>query len=85
MIQANIVVEGEPPVASLPDEATAAAIYNCCTPEQIGRAVARRRPQAVAVFATPVQADDERAGGDPALLRAHGAGQLASCPPSSGG
>jgi pimeloyl-ACP methyl ester carboxylesterase len=59
MIQANIVIEGEPPVASLPAGPTAAAIYNCCTQEQVDWAVERRRPQAVAVFATPISADDE--------------------------
>ena len=58
MIQANIVIEGEPPVASMSAEATATAVYNCCPPHAVERAVARRRPQAVAVFATPVQADD---------------------------
>ena len=58
MIQANIVVEGDPPVARLSDEATAAAVYNCCTPEQVAEAVAHRRPQAVAVFAAPVSIDD---------------------------
>jgi pimeloyl-ACP methyl ester carboxylesterase len=61
MIQANIVVEGEPPMASLSEEATAAAVYNCCTPEQTTQAVARRRPQAVAVFATPVRVDERLA------------------------
>lgn len=60
MIQANIVVEGEPPVARLPDEAALAAIYNCCPPEAAAEAVARRRPQAVAVFATPVSVDEKR-------------------------
>jgi pimeloyl-ACP methyl ester carboxylesterase len=60
MIQANIVVEGEPPLASLSAEATAAAVYNCCPPEVAERAVARRRPQAVAVFASPVSVDDNR-------------------------
>ena len=58
MIQANIVVEGDPPMASLSGEASAAAIYNCCTPEQIERSLPRRRPQAVAAFATPVEIDD---------------------------
>ena len=58
MIQANIVVEGDPPVATLSDEATAAAVYNCCTQEQVAQSVARRRPQAVAVFATPVSIDE---------------------------
>jgi pimeloyl-ACP methyl ester carboxylesterase len=60
MIQANIVVEGEPPLASLPSDAAAAAIYNCCPPDVAAAAVARRRPQAVAVFATPVSVDEER-------------------------
>jgi hypothetical protein len=45
-------------MASLPAGATAAAVYNCCTQEQVDWAVERRRPQAVAVFATPVTADD---------------------------
>jgi pimeloyl-ACP methyl ester carboxylesterase len=58
MIQANIVIEGDPPLATLPDDATAAAIYNCCTQEQVDWAATRRRPQAVAVFATPVAVDD---------------------------
>jgi pimeloyl-ACP methyl ester carboxylesterase len=58
MIQANIVVEGDPPVATLSDEAATAAIYNCCSPHQAAWAVARRRPQAVAPFATPVRVDD---------------------------
>ena len=31
LIQANIVIEGDPPVAVLSDEATAAAVYNDCT------------------------------------------------------
>jgi len=58
MIQANIVVQGDPLVAMLPDEAAAKAIYNCCTPDQIEAAVPRRRPQAVAPFTTPVSVDD---------------------------
>jgi pimeloyl-ACP methyl ester carboxylesterase len=57
-IQANIVIEGDPPVAVLSDDAVADAIYNCCTPEQIALGVARNRPQAVAPFATPVSVDD---------------------------
>jgi pimeloyl-ACP methyl ester carboxylesterase len=58
MIQANLVVEGDPPVAVLSEEATAAAIYNDCTSEQTAWAVARRRPQPVAPFADPVRIDD---------------------------
>jgi pimeloyl-ACP methyl ester carboxylesterase len=59
MIQANLVVEGEPAVAMLPDDAAVEAIYNRCPPEATAVAVKRRRPQAVAPFATPVAVDDE--------------------------
>jgi pimeloyl-ACP methyl ester carboxylesterase len=58
-IQANIVISGDPPVATLSDEATAVAIFNRCTPEQQAWAIPRRREQAVAPFATPVRVDDE--------------------------
>ena len=58
LIQANLVVEGDPPVGTLPPEAAIAAVYNCCTDEQAARAVARRRPQPVAPLATPVHIDD---------------------------
>jgi pimeloyl-ACP methyl ester carboxylesterase len=58
-IQENLVIEGDPPVASLSAEAAAKVIYNDCTSEQAAWAVARRRPQPVAPFATPVEIDDE--------------------------
>jgi len=57
-IQANLVVAGEPPVATLSDGAAAVAIYNRCTPEQRAWALPKRRSQAVAVFATPVAVDE---------------------------
>jgi pimeloyl-ACP methyl ester carboxylesterase len=57
-IQANLVIHGEPPVASLSAEATAAAVYNDCTSEQTAWAVAQRRPQAVAPYTTPVDVDE---------------------------
>ena len=44
-IQANIVIEGEPPVATLSAEAAIEAIYNNCPPEQARAAVARHRPR----------------------------------------
>lgn len=55
MIQASMVVEGDPPVAWLPDEAAREAVYGCCTPEQADWAIARRRPQPVAPFGEPVR------------------------------
>jgi pimeloyl-ACP methyl ester carboxylesterase len=58
MIKENLVVAGDPPVATLPDEAVLAGIYNRCTPQQAARAMERRRPQAVAPFATPVSVDE---------------------------
>ena len=58
MIQANLVIEGDPPVAVLSNDATARAIYNRCTEEQRAWAVARRRPQPVAPFADPVHVDE---------------------------
>jgi pimeloyl-ACP methyl ester carboxylesterase len=59
LIQANLVIEGDPPVASLPAEATAEVIYNGCTSEQTAWAVARRGGQPVAPYATPVSIDDD--------------------------
>jgi pimeloyl-ACP methyl ester carboxylesterase len=59
MIQENLVVAGDPPLATLPDEAAVAGIYNRCTPEQAARAMTRRRPQAVAPLATPIHVDEE--------------------------
>ena len=54
-VQANIDISGDPPVATMADPAaTRAAVMARCTPEQIAYSVARARPQAVSVFATPV-------------------------------
>ena len=57
-IQANLVIEGDPPVAVLSAEATATAVYNNCTSDKVAWAVSRRRPQPVAVFAAPTEIDD---------------------------
>jgi pimeloyl-ACP methyl ester carboxylesterase len=53
-VQANIVVEGDPPVATMTSPAARAALMARCSPEQIARAFERSRPQPVAPFATPV-------------------------------
>jgi pimeloyl-ACP methyl ester carboxylesterase len=58
LIQANLVLQGNPPVAFLPPEAAAEAIYNRCDEKTVAWAVARRRAQPVAPFATPVSIDD---------------------------
>jgi len=59
MIQANVEITGDPAVARLPDEVSKVAIYNRCSPDDAAWAVALRRPQAVAPYATPVTIDDD--------------------------
>jgi pimeloyl-ACP methyl ester carboxylesterase len=53
-VQANIVVAGDPPVATMPDPSARAALMAHCTPEQIAFAIEHQRPQPVAPFATAV-------------------------------
>ena len=53
-VQANITIEGEPPVATMPAAASRHALYGSCTDDVAEWAIARQRPQAVAPFATPV-------------------------------
>lgn len=53
-VQANITVEGEPPVAVMPDAASRDALYGSCTEDVAAWAIARHRPQPVAPFVTPV-------------------------------
>src|SRR3954447_10465116 len=61
MVQENMVVEGQPPVGTMPAEAARAAFYAKCSPQQADRAIERLRPQALAPFVTPVELGD---GGD---------------------
>jgi pimeloyl-ACP methyl ester carboxylesterase len=53
-VQANILIEGEPPVAVMPAAASRQALYGSCTDEVAAWAIARQRPQPLAPFATPV-------------------------------
>jgi pimeloyl-ACP methyl ester carboxylesterase len=53
-VQANIIVEGDPPSATMPAEASRLALYGCCTEDVAAWAIARQRPQPVAPFVTPV-------------------------------
>ncbi len=57
-VQANVVVEGDPPVATFPVPAAIEALFNRCDPEQARAAAPRLRQQAVAPFATPVDLDE---------------------------
>jgi len=58
MVQENMVVEGEPPVATMPAGAAREAFYGRCSPQQAERAIERLGPQALAPFVTPVSLDD---------------------------
>jgi len=53
-VQANIVMEGKPPVAIMPAGASRQALYGACSEEVAAWAIARQRPQPVAPFVTPV-------------------------------
>jgi pimeloyl-ACP methyl ester carboxylesterase len=53
-VQANIVIEGDPPVAVMPASASARALYGCCDENVAAWAIAKQRPQPVAPFATAV-------------------------------
>jgi hypothetical protein len=53
-VQANIVVEGEPPVGVMPAAASRHALYECCAEDVAAWAIARQCPQPVAPFATAV-------------------------------
>jgi pimeloyl-ACP methyl ester carboxylesterase len=57
-VQANLVVDGEAPVATMPAAAARHAIYGCCSDEMAAWAIERRGAQAVAPFADPVAIPD---------------------------
>jgi pimeloyl-ACP methyl ester carboxylesterase len=60
-VQANIVVEGDPAVATMPADASRTAVYGSCTDEIAEWAIAQRRPQPVAPFETPVSLEHKDA------------------------
>src|SRR4051812_1033182 len=62
MVQANMVVEGEPPVATMPEEAAREAFYGRCSPHQADWAIERLRPQPLAPFVTPVELEGAEDG-----------------------
>ena len=59
------MVEGEPPVATMPAAAAREAFYGLCTAEQAAWATERLRPQPLAPFVTPVQLERDGAAGPP--------------------
>ena len=73
-VQANIVVEGDPPVARMPAEAAPQALYHCCAARagRVGGGAAG--PQPVAAFTQPVSLSDA----DAAVRRAAAGVRLVS-------
>jgi pimeloyl-ACP methyl ester carboxylesterase len=58
-VQANLVVEGDPPIARMPPEAAPHALMGCATDEQVEWGLARLGPQPVAAFAQPFAIGDQ--------------------------
>jgi pimeloyl-ACP methyl ester carboxylesterase len=58
MVQENMVVEGEPPLATMPAAAAREAFYGLCPPDRAAWATERLRPQPLAAFVTPAQLGD---------------------------
>jgi pimeloyl-ACP methyl ester carboxylesterase len=56
-VQAGLVVEGDPPVATMPPDAARAGLMQCCDDEQAAWAQSLRGPQPVAPFTHPVRID----------------------------
>jgi len=54
-VQANLVVEGDPPVATLPVAAARDAVFGCCDDQQAAWGVAHLGPQPVVPFTQPVR------------------------------
>jgi len=54
-VQANLVVTGDPPVATLPREACRHTLFNCCTEEQAVWATNRLGTQPIAPFTSAVE------------------------------
>jgi pimeloyl-ACP methyl ester carboxylesterase len=54
-VQANLVVDGDPPVATMPAAAARVAIYGCASDDAAAEAVGKRGPQPVVPFTQPLQ------------------------------
>ncbi len=70
-VQENLVVDGDPPVATMPPDAAREALFHCCDDEQAAWAMSRRGPQAVAPFTHPVRLVGPGSGAFTALPRAY--------------
>lgn len=70
-VQANLVVAGDPPVATLPAAAARDALFACCDDEQAAWGIAQMGPQAVAPFVEPVHLTGPGSDALAALPRAY--------------
>jgi len=53
-VQANIIIEGDPPLATMPAAASRRALYGSCADDVAAWAIAQQRPQPIGPFITPV-------------------------------
>jgi pimeloyl-ACP methyl ester carboxylesterase len=70
-VQANVVIEGDPPVSTMPPEAAPEALYHCCTEDQIAWALPHRGRQPVIPFTQPFTPPDGDTAAFDALPRAY--------------
>jgi len=70
-VQANLVVDGDPPVATMPAAASRAALFGCCDDEQAAWGVGHLGAQPVVPFTQPVTLGDPPSDVFVALPRAY--------------
>jgi pimeloyl-ACP methyl ester carboxylesterase len=70
-VQAGLVVDGDPPVATMPPEAAREGLMHCCDDEQAAWAQSLRGAQAAAPFTHPVRIEGPAADAFAALPRAY--------------
>ena len=70
-VQANLVIDGDPPVATMPPAAARGALFGCCDDEQAAWGVAQLGGQPVVPFGQPVSLGDPPAAAFAALGRAY--------------
>jgi pimeloyl-ACP methyl ester carboxylesterase len=65
MVQANMVVDGDPPIATMPRDVAREAFYGTCPDDRAAWGVERMRPQPLAPFVTPLTLGDGTQQGPP--------------------
>jgi pimeloyl-ACP methyl ester carboxylesterase len=70
-VQANVIIEGEPPVARLPRDGAIHAMLNCCSEDQAGWAAERLGAQPVGPWEGQVVVEDGARSAFESLSRAY--------------